>query len=273
MRSERKLCFWMLTGVAVVALTLSATPVRADWNPGDPALWVQLPDLNPTGIDIDSDGCSILADDFACSFTGKITDFHIWGSWLNDVNGGVASIRLQFYSNDMSGPFSKPGDLLWTNTVGPAGAPGFDGVFTERLYQTMPAGQTEAFWKPNSDPVPTGTDTQIWQYNLTIDPNAAFFQQGSPTNPITYWVEVLVVPINSATDFGWKTRDPNDGHYADDAVFFDTVSSPPGWAELKYPVGHPLFGESVDMAFVITPEPMSWLMLATGAMLCLRRRD
>lgn len=271
MRSEGKLCFWTLLGVAILAVALSASPVRADWNPGDFAKWVQLPDLTTTGIDIDSDGCSILADDFQCTTPGRVTDFHIWGSWLNDVNGGVASIRLQFYSNDMSGTFSKPGNLLWTNTLGPAGQAGFDGVFTERLYFTMPTGQTEAFWKPNSNPVPAGTDTQVWQYNMAINPERAFFQEGSPTNPVTYWVEVLVTPMNSATDFGWKTRDPNDGHYADDAVFFNTIGSPPGWAELKYPDGHPLAGQSIDMAFVVTPEPLSLFMLAV-ALSCLRRR-
>ena len=33
-------------------LLLAAPPSYADWDPGMPAKWVQLPDLDPTGIDI-----------------------------------------------------------------------------------------------------------------------------------------------------------------------------------------------------------------------------
>ncbi len=39
-------------GLGVVALVAMAAGARADWNPGDPAKWVQLPDLSPTGMDV-----------------------------------------------------------------------------------------------------------------------------------------------------------------------------------------------------------------------------
>src|SRR5881628_2400901 len=66
-----------------------AASALADWNPGDPAKWVQMPDLQ-NGMDV-LDTFSpilpynkILADDFKCTQTGPITSIHIWGSWLND---------------------------------------------------------------------------------------------------------------------------------------------------------------------------------------------
>ena len=60
----------------------------ADWDPGMPAKWVQLPDLSTDRhrrqlLRRQSAGY-ILADDFECTETGPITDIHIWGSWLDD---------------------------------------------------------------------------------------------------------------------------------------------------------------------------------------------
>ena len=59
---------------------------------GGSTKWEQLPDLSPTGMDVDATWHPetpeppplILADDFLCTETGFITDIHIWGSWIND---------------------------------------------------------------------------------------------------------------------------------------------------------------------------------------------
>ena len=91
----------VMVGVSVFLLV----PAQADWNPGDPAKYVQLPDLSTsqpgaiTGMDVNATWqntstvvppvpvypfVKVLADDFPCTMTGPITDIHIWGSWLND---------------------------------------------------------------------------------------------------------------------------------------------------------------------------------------------
>jgi hypothetical protein len=247
----------------------------ADWNPGQPYKWLQLPDLNPTGIDIDTDGCSIIADDFECRSMDKITDVHIWGSWLNDSKQPITSIQLKIFSDDVSGLWSKPGGLLWTGLIGPEGSTGYAGTFTERLYYTMPQGTHEMFWKPNSNPTPTGQDTGVWQYNMNIDPLQAFLQQGNPNTPVTYWLEVKmnIDESQGSADFGWKTRDPRISpyHYKDDAVYY---SNEPGlgWQPLEYKNGE-FQGQSIDMAFVITPEPATALLLLGGLIGLLRKRS
>jgi len=72
-----------LTLISLCVLFVSGTAL-ADWDPADPAKWVQLPDLSPTGIDVYATNPKVLADDFLCTQTGLITDIHIWGSWLGD---------------------------------------------------------------------------------------------------------------------------------------------------------------------------------------------
>ena len=48
----------------------------ADWNPGDPYKWLQMPDVTSNGVDV-SVGAVGLADDFLCTSSGPITDIHI----------------------------------------------------------------------------------------------------------------------------------------------------------------------------------------------------
>ena len=84
----------------------------------------------------------------------------------------------------------------------------------------------------------------------------------------------------------------------DDAVWTDLTPGPDGnipgpyglwytlgsWGELRYPNGHPYgpdtvpggdLGLSIDLAFVITPEPATMLILALGLIPALlkKRRD
>jgi hypothetical protein len=261
--------------VAVCLLMIAGSSARADWNPGDPFKWRQLPDLSYTGIDIDTDGDSIIADDFRCTSVGKITDVHFWGSWANDQKSAINTIHLEIWADDHSGAISHPAGTtpLWTRDFTPKGVAA-EG-FTERLYATIPTPFNEAFWKPASGPLPQMVDTLVYQYNIDIDPANAFLQQGTPATPITYWLRIKA-DIDEATlaDFGWKTRDPADGHYQDDAVFFNTQTL--AWEALAYPNDTQRFdglvGQSIDMAFVLTPEPATLALLALGGLGVLVRR-
>ena len=73
--------------LSVLALgLLYAVPAAADWSPGDPAKYVQLPDLTRTGIDIEGlDICSTVADDWVCTEPQAITDLHFWASWRGAI--------------------------------------------------------------------------------------------------------------------------------------------------------------------------------------------
>ena len=81
-----------VTAAILVAGFLWTTSALADWYPTTPnTKWVQLPDRTPTGMDVldtfSPNGYrgSILADDFLRTFSGPITDVHIWGSWRNEI--------------------------------------------------------------------------------------------------------------------------------------------------------------------------------------------
>ena len=114
-----------------------------------------------------------------------------------------------------------------------------------------------------------------------------------------YWLSVLA-SVEAEGDlepeplFGWKTADVDsypppytEQHFQDDAVYgtiirddSGPVTGPDGlkygfaadWAELRYPDGHEFAGQSVDMAFVITPEPVTLLVLPLGLIPALLKR-
>jgi hypothetical protein len=214
--------------------------------------WLQIPDTTPNGIDVAVDQQWTLADDFLCTSYDKITDVHLWGSWLQDKKGVIKKIHLSIHSDDPVGPagtdpqneWSKPDKLLWQMDF-------FPGDFTEQLYARLPDG--EFWWDPIMDvgPIPGG-DHEIWQVNIKINPDKAFLQQGSPDKPIVYWLDVHVDTADGR--FGWKTRRFPD-HFNDDAVA--TLANQPAlfWHELRYPPGHPYYQmelNSIDMAFAIT---------------------
>jgi hypothetical protein len=261
--------------VSVLALALLyAVPAAADWNQGDPAKYVQLPDLTSTGIDIEGlDICSTVADDWVCTVPQAITDVHFWASWRNDAKSPVNSFTVNIYSDQpaVGEQWSRPVGLpLWTATVGPQpGQPGCDGCFTEHLCCTLPGSEEAWFWKPNCPTDVPGHDRDVYQYNLYFDGGKAFQQLGTSTNPIVYWLEIVATHDGGHT-MGWKTRDPRTGHSGDDAVYKDTFDNDT-WKPLKYQSGGTWgnsFGEyagtSIDLAFVLTPEPGSLLALATG---------
>lgn len=161
--------------VLSVALFLPAI-AQADWNPQDPAKWVQLPDMTPEGMDVDitlrdpDDGqdfpyIRVLADDFQCTQTGPITDIHIWGSWKNDIvplpvegtsipGSENVMFLLGIHADIPVGPdndYSMPGELLWGTFFEP-------GQFTSRIYHTLPEGEGEGWYDADEDIYTPNTD-------------------------------------------------------------------------------------------------------------------
>jgi hypothetical protein len=301
-----------VAAIVVMIIAMSSLTARADWDPTQPAKYVQMPDVL-NGMDVNATyldtGVSpaqpifpyqkILADDFPCHQAGPITDIHIWGSWLNDqfTTDGTPSpfvnlntkFKLSIHADvpaSSTDPYSHPGTELWSM------------IFDPTQYTMRPWGSPtdEAFYDPNTNTI-LGRDTRIWQYNFNIDPAAAFNQAGPNATgaPTIYWLDVQAIvpwqPGTPETIFGWKTTQPiaTAPLLGDDAVFGDTVS--PGgdpvvqtdpasgatwtWMDMHYPSG-PYQGQSIDMAFAITPEPSAVLMLIGaclfGLTACLRRR-
>src|ERR1035441_2822437 len=97
-------------------------------------------------------------------------------------------------------------------------------------------------------------DKTCYKYTFTMSPTEAFVQQGTPQNPIIYWLDVQATVIGgtSSTKFGWKTSLQN---WNDAAVWANAVEPPayPGpWNALAYPPQHPKAGQPIDLAFAVS---------------------
>ncbi|MBN2447701.1 MAG: hypothetical protein JXO22_13290, partial [Phycisphaerae bacterium] len=228
---------------------LLAVPAIADWDPEMPAKWVQYPDLSPMGIDVNATEPYVLADDFECRMTGPITDIHLWASWYHDILPGEdphnvlfrLSIHKDIPAEQSPTGYSMPGALLWYREFQP-------GEFVARIWQD---NIVEGWMDPPAYYEFPG-DTVCWQYNFYIDEADAFVQEGTPDQPMVYWLDVQALPLSSVADarFGWKT---SVDHWNDNAVWGMGVEPYPGpWNELYYPPGHELHGQQIDLAFVIT---------------------
>ena len=221
-------------------LLVGAMTARADWPNTNATKWVQYPDTN--GLDVLMSMPLVLADDFPCTNSGPITDIHLWTSWLNDqVQQGVP-ITLSIWSDVPANPpnalFSHPGTNLWQETFVP-------GQYQFRQWTNV---LDEQFWGPEPPPFGTflGFDHIIWQYNFY--PTTPFVQQGTPQNPVVYW---LAATVQIDASIGWKT---STNHWNDDAVcgHIDPQGNPVGdWWELRDPRNTDI---SLDLSFAITTQ-------------------
>ena len=248
-----------------IVVMFVAVPAVADWDEGDPykMLNPQLPD--PNGWDVfagtNFDGTQkVLADDWLCTETGPVSDVHIWGSWRWDegtsVPGAITGIYLSIHDDvpaDQTNPYSHPGNLLWDRFFDPT-------QFTVRDYGTGEQG----WYNPNTGEY-NRFDHQLY-HQININPIEDPFIQEEGT---IYWLDVSVVTIDPFLEWGWKTT---QDHWNDDAVWSDFDISIgdgiSGWQELR----DPITGESLDMAFVITPEPGTMLLLGLGGTALIFRR-
>ncbi|MBN2455188.1 MAG: hypothetical protein JXB29_01415, partial [Sedimentisphaerales bacterium] len=230
--------------------------------------WWQPPDLSDyNGIDVDATyeevwQPQILADDFNCMTTGLITDIHVWGSWYHDYtpefDANLVSFTLSIHDDlpagDPANPYdySIPGVLLWSKDFDTGN---FEvSRYAEDLFEGwyVPCAE-EPYYEDYADSI-------CWKYDFYIDQADAFMQQGSPDEPVIYWLDVQARPQPTIpggppmrSRFGWKT---SKTQWNDDAVWaIGTEDFHGPWNELVYPQGHLMEGLSADLAFAITTEP------------------
>ena len=274
MKIERKT---VLAIVAICTVVLASGIARADWVPedGHKMHFPQLPDPNGWDVNITADN---MFDDWKCSQSGPVDDIHFWASWKGDV--GVAgfdnadpnqfgAIRVQIWSDmpadcpDNPLEYSHPDLKLWeqyfstTETTAPLPD------FTMREAGQGAQGWFDPQFPSTTDPLVIPDDHDLYyQINFTDIPNP--FEQVEGT---IYWLAIHAMPINVGPELGWKTADVTsypepytDNHFQDDGVFYYGT-----WLELRNPdINSPSFGESLDLAFVITPEPVTMVVLALG---------
>ncbi len=156
----------LITSFTILAFLFGICFLFADWNEedGHKMHWPQLPDLTPTGMDVDMFWVP-LADDFKCTEDGPITDIHIWGSFADDilpVDGPESlAFQIEIYSNipeeepiwqpqvladdfpcEVTGPIT---DIhiwgSWYHDYPPYGDPGMV-TFTLSIHDDIPADQS-----------------------------------------------------------------------------------------------------------------------------------
>ncbi|MDD5063788.1 MAG: PEP-CTERM sorting domain-containing protein [Phycisphaerae bacterium] len=224
----------------------------ADWNPGDSYKmhYPQLPD--PTGWDVQANDPE-LADDWLCTGTGPVSDIHIWYSVFGDeysaiLQGGVVRIYSDSPDPDDDGPlFSHPDKKLWEWVFSID-----DPRVSSRLYGTGDQG----WYNPRNEEVYANNHDNIYQLNIVDIPDPFEQKEGE-----VYW---LALQLNATFAMGWKT---SLDHWNDDAVWSNgTIGGP--WNELC----DPYTGQSLDMAFVITPEPATVALLGLGALSLIRKK-
>jgi hypothetical protein len=212
--------------------------------------WIQNPDLEYTGIDVNAQEPFILADDFLCTQTGYLSQIRVWGSWRGDQFPGsaipdnvqfVLSLHADVPAVAGQSP-SHPGEVLWVKNFPP-------GTFQTALY----ADQIEEGWMDPPEDYAFPGDHQCWEYIFDIPVDEAFIQLGIEPAPIVYWLDVQAIPLDANAVFGWKT---SLDHWNDDAVWGTGAEPYAGpWKELFYPPAHQFAGQSIDLAFSLNNAP------------------
>ena len=232
--------------IAAAMLVLPSAPASADWREGDghKMHYPQVPDPNGWDVEISSDtNQHECADDWMCSSTGRVTDFHFWYSVNNDADTRIDYVTVSIYSDDrITAEYSQPGDELWSTT--------FSHFEVIKNY----GGGHQGFVDPQQPETwGTGADNHVWYHQINITNVEEPFYQEEGT---IYWLGLYVGWEGGAQDpVGWKT---SLSSFGDAAVFRNDTEG--DWIPLD-PALTQYVPERFDFAFVITPEPSTFVLL------------
>lgn len=265
--------------ILILCLAFIANVTYADWFEGDghKMHYPQMPDPNGWDIEMFSHaGPGVLgqnenADDWECSKSGPVKDIHFWTSWSDDnqyqgsdpqtIPGVLDNVFVAIYDNLPTGSgginYSRPGTLLWSRAF----------QASEKEFTVRAAGTGEqGFYRPLGGPTDwTYPDHELYQQVNIQDIRDPFYQTAGEI----YWLEVHADWESGIQNpVGWKT---SADHFLDTAVWYNPESS--AWIPLTNPDDtSPDFGNPLSLAFVITPEPGTLILLLFGGLVLLQRR-
>ncbi|MBE3123195.1 MAG: PEP-CTERM sorting domain-containing protein [Acidobacteria bacterium] len=249
----------LMVAVVAVLVGLAAQVVLADWDVGDPFKMhkPQLPDMN--GLDVNFMDPKVLADDWQCTQSGAVSDIHFWFSSRQDQPFNIQNVHLSIHKDipaaeNPLGQYSMPAEpALWQMDI-----PGPE--VQVRWWGEGPQG----WFDPNTQELILQDHLNVWQANIVRIPNPFIQEKGT-----IYWLDVSVnaiSPTGGPAMLGWKT---SMEHFNDDATWTDIIAGANmDWQELR----DPRSGESLDLAFVITPEPATMALMGLGVAGILARR-
>jgi len=191
------------------------------------------------------------ADDFLADYTGPASDIRFWYTWRGDVEAPLNSFRVAFRADDGG----MPGDLLWERTV------------TEWQTTTRTVNCKPAYICPMQ--VFENDHLYCHQVDITGIADPFMLEEGQ-----MYWLElqadVTKTPgLMPSEMIGWRLT---AGVHNSPAMWYyppPMMGSNPQWVEAQ--VKYPELG-SLDLAFVIVPEPATISLLVVGLATMLRRR-
>lgn len=238
------------------------TMLPRDW-PGDIVKWDQMSGgidgyAAASWIDTDTPTDALTADDWRCTSPGWVSDIEFAG-WSYYGNQYIDKFHVTIYTDvpATTSDASHPGSILWEKDFGLA--------------------------DPN-DPHKIGyQDLGDGTFKINVAQPDWFIQQGTPSNPMIYWISIqgLMVQDGYFDAFYWNFKDRYLPVNLDDAAFYSNYFGMAPWWNWGFPAGYadpdlydgllPSGWTSADMAFILSPEPATLMLLGLGV-LVLRRR-
>ncbi len=229
----------------ILTFSLLVTIASASWQVGDghKMHYPQTPDMN--GWSVGAYSFTPVADDWTCSETGPVSNVYLWFSSDQELTAGDLSFSLLISENDSSGTYDKPGSTVWQHDeLNPD-----DGslYYTVELWDTGNIGEYDS---------PQDDYNQVYLISIENLPDPFIQQEGS-----SYWLSLYY--YSTVINTGWVT---SDQHHGTNALRMNINTQ-----EFE-PIYEPGTGGAIDMAFVITPEPCTAILLLTGSAIILRRK-